>query len=440
MAGAVRSLQAAQTRPLGCGETGLFAGANLDTIGRMAGRVSIAWRAKAEDQSRLLQEVAGSECFAKAPALRKLLSYLWEHREVEIAEYAIAMDVLGKRPDFDPKTDASVRVHISRLRQKLREYFDDEGRHQPLRIVIPQGSHTLRLEEAAPEPRREIWWRWLKLAWAPSLALVLACLCGYLWYDSAQARAEVAKLQGTLELPPVWKAILKPGRLTRIVYPIPVFYHWDTLRMRDVRVNHPEGWRTSEVLRPYVEQLGPPTISQSYTVSTDTMAAIQLTRFLSSHGRALEVGPTGSLSLDQYGSDNLIFLGIPPTNEQLTGYVEKLNFRLQGGSGTVTNRHPAPGEVAEFRPMRGSPERGGPESYGVIAVLKGHAAGTSLIVVTGMQTSAIATLLTSPKGIDDFTGWWRKAGSPAHFEAVVRTVATGVTTKAAEVAALRPIR
>lgn len=407
---------------------------------RMAGKVSIAWRAKLQEHPQFLDAVASSACFAKAPALRRLLVYLWEHRNDELSEYAIALDVLGKRQHFDPKVDASVRVHISRLRQKLREYFEDEGRLQPFRIVIPQGSHTLRIEEAQPEPAIAIWIRRLKRAWAPALILLLTSLAVFYWYEAAQARTELAKLQGTLELPPIWKTILKPGRLTRIIYPIPVFYHWDTIRMRDVRVNHPDGWKTSKTLQPFVERLGPPIISQSYTVSTDTMAAIQLTRFLSSHGRALEVGPTGSISLDQYGNDNLIYLGIPPTNAQLSTYLDRLNFRLQDGSGTVYNRNPGKGEMDVYTPRRGSPDLGGTESYGTIVVLPGHAPGTSLMLIMGLQTSAIATLVTSPQGIEVFTKRWRAENSPPHFEAVVRTVSAGVSAKTAELTALRAIR
>jgi hypothetical protein len=52
--------------------------------------------------------------FARAETQRKLLEYLWRHREEPISEYAIAVEALGRQENFDPTSDASVRVHISR--------------------------------------------------------------------------------------------------------------------------------------------------------------------------------------------------------------------------------------------------------------------------------------------------------------------------------------
>lgn len=79
------------------------------------------------DESALLEQVAKSALFRKAPASRELLLYLWQHRAEPLSEYAIGVDVLGRKPDFDPKTDATVRVQVSRLRQRLKEYYAGEG-------------------------------------------------------------------------------------------------------------------------------------------------------------------------------------------------------------------------------------------------------------------------------------------------------------------------
>ena len=59
-----------------------------------------------------------------------------------ITEYTIAVDVLGKSQDFKESKDAGVRVEVHRLRKRLVEYYEQEGAHHSIRIVIPTGRYT----------------------------------------------------------------------------------------------------------------------------------------------------------------------------------------------------------------------------------------------------------------------------------------------------------
>src|SRR5436309_2546143 len=87
-----------------------------------------------------VQRVAQSAQFMRAETLKKLLLYLWVHRNEEISEYAVATEALGRRADFDPKTDASVRVQISRLRRKLKDFYETEGVGGAHLLHIPMGT------------------------------------------------------------------------------------------------------------------------------------------------------------------------------------------------------------------------------------------------------------------------------------------------------------
>jgi hypothetical protein len=69
-----------------------------------------------------------------------------------LKEYVIGVEALGRKTDFDPKTDPIVRVQIHRLRLKLREYYDGEGRHDPILVEIPKGQYQPRFE-AAPDQK-----------------------------------------------------------------------------------------------------------------------------------------------------------------------------------------------------------------------------------------------------------------------------------------------
>src|SRR5690242_3886412 len=96
-----------------------------------------------EDLEVLFNQIIDSEIFRAAPMMRNLLSYLWQHRKEPLSEYAIATDALGRRADFNPKIDATVRVEIARLRRKLKEFYESREGPFPLVVSVPLGGHEL---------------------------------------------------------------------------------------------------------------------------------------------------------------------------------------------------------------------------------------------------------------------------------------------------------
>jgi len=103
-----------------------------------------------EARRTALAAVLESKEFSRAPALAKLLKYLcektFEGRVHEIKEFSIATDVYGRDENFGEKRDSSVRVEMSRLRKRLRDYYEEEGMDAALRIVIPAGIYQPEFE------------------------------------------------------------------------------------------------------------------------------------------------------------------------------------------------------------------------------------------------------------------------------------------------------
>ncbi|RWF65057.1 MAG: hypothetical protein EOS26_30455, partial [Mesorhizobium sp.] len=93
-----------------------------------------------------LERLLASETFGRSERARKLLRYLVEREQAGEADklkgFSIAMDVFGKDGDFDPSTDAVVRVQAGRLRELLQHYFANEGVAEPIRIAIPRGGYV----------------------------------------------------------------------------------------------------------------------------------------------------------------------------------------------------------------------------------------------------------------------------------------------------------
>ena len=111
-----------------------------------------------EREKRELEAVLASGIFNRAPNLANLLNYVctkyFEGAADEIKEYNIAVEALGRSPEFDQKRDSIVRVEAHRLRKRLRAYYDTEGSGHQVQIEIPPGQYTPRFVstgEHAPE-------------------------------------------------------------------------------------------------------------------------------------------------------------------------------------------------------------------------------------------------------------------------------------------------
>jgi hypothetical protein len=93
-----------------------------------------------------LETVLASELFSRSPNLAKMLRYIGlkylEGQQDSIKEYNIGVEALGRRPDFDPKKDSIVRVEALRLRQKLRQYYENEGADHPVVISLQVGQYV----------------------------------------------------------------------------------------------------------------------------------------------------------------------------------------------------------------------------------------------------------------------------------------------------------
>src|SRR5262249_14203524 len=105
-----------------------------------------------------LSRVLRSSSFAHAPSLSRFLGHLVERtlsgQAAALKEYALGVDVFDRGDGFDPKVDTIVRAQARRLRAKLQEYYDGEGREDPVVIGLAKGryvpSFTRRPRLASP--------------------------------------------------------------------------------------------------------------------------------------------------------------------------------------------------------------------------------------------------------------------------------------------------
>jgi len=71
-------------------------------------------------------------------------------KDNELKESVIAVEVFGRRPDFDSRLDPVVRTEAARLRARLSEYYK-EGNADALVIELPKGGYVPRFREVEEE-------------------------------------------------------------------------------------------------------------------------------------------------------------------------------------------------------------------------------------------------------------------------------------------------
>jgi len=110
-------------------------------------------KARTEAVQACLAKMLGTNVFAHAERQKRLLAYLVSQTLAghgnRLKGYTIAIEVFDRSSDFDPSVEPIVRVETARLRAKLREYYADEGRLDPVRIEIPKGAYLVRICDSA---------------------------------------------------------------------------------------------------------------------------------------------------------------------------------------------------------------------------------------------------------------------------------------------------
>jgi hypothetical protein len=169
--------------------------------------------ANGEQARQAVEEVLASTTLARSDQLRSFLRYVCERtlggNGREINEYSVAVDALGKPPDFSPAEDSSVRRSAYELRQKLRRYYESEQPHPRIRIELPRGSYAPKFVEvddarepvSAPGSRK-----WLPLL-AVALATLSAVLAVMVWRGPSRVNPTVRE---------AWKPVIAAGERVTI--------------------------------------------------------------------------------------------------------------------------------------------------------------------------------------------------------------------------------
>ena len=121
-----------------------------------------------------LKKTLSSRLFATALRQSRFLQYTVEQTlqgkgTTRLKQYLLATEVFDRKDSFDPHVDPIVRVEASRIRAKLKAYYETEGQEDLILIEFPRGTYVptfrrrmdpLKNTESGPDfPSRRRWIR-----------------------------------------------------------------------------------------------------------------------------------------------------------------------------------------------------------------------------------------------------------------------------------------
>jgi len=132
-----------------------------------------------------LERILSSAGFFRNDRLSNFLRFVVEQKlsgkAACVKESLIAVEVFGRRPDYNPRRDAVVRAEAARLRARLAEYYDGPGTRDPLRIELPKGGYIPEFRQIGESrAQRNTRPRWL--CTASALAAVAIALAALNWW------------------------------------------------------------------------------------------------------------------------------------------------------------------------------------------------------------------------------------------------------------------
>jgi hypothetical protein len=108
------------------------------------------------EKREALQRLLHSKYFSKTKKLSRFLEFVCEQSFIgdaeKLNEYLIGVEIYERGSDFDPQQDSIVRVQAHEIRRRLKEYFQEEGKGDPLRVDFPPGHYVPIFSRSDAQP------------------------------------------------------------------------------------------------------------------------------------------------------------------------------------------------------------------------------------------------------------------------------------------------
>ena len=93
-----------------------------------------------------LDKILASPGFVNADRQSRFLRYTVEEtlngETDKLKETLLGIEVFGRKTTYDPRVDAVVRTEAVKLRARLRDYYESDGRDDEVIIDMPKGGYV----------------------------------------------------------------------------------------------------------------------------------------------------------------------------------------------------------------------------------------------------------------------------------------------------------
>ena len=421
----------------------------------------------AEECQQQVDRILHSATFRNALTLQQLFQYLASKAisgsADSLKEYSIGVEAFGRPHDFDPKTDTIVRVQIHRLRQKLKEYYDNEGSRDTIAIGIPKGHYLPSFEVAAfsgadlkvipaPSPEGSFhgalsyagdraqngatragrrFGRILSSRTAIAVAAVaLVFAAGFLVgtrqirshirTDAASANAELAADKSADPVKAFWMSFLGNDSAPVIAYPDAVFLLDDSndlFRFRQGAIDNRGAVVDPHLARRFasspslVAQAGQLYYENGYTGTGELQAIAMVTGLLGQMGVKATIKPSRDVTPDDFKQHDVILLGSPFQNIAVAQLLSAGDFtfenpdaRREQWRAQILNARPRTNENSTYHTERDPVTHVLKTDYSILSIQPGVVPGRYIALLGGLDTKGTegATMFaTSKPGIEE---------------------------------------
>jgi hypothetical protein len=388
-------------------------------------------------RKELVSRVVSSDVICKSARLRELFLYLC-HRVLDesadhINELELGHHVFGKPQFYDTAADNTVRVHASTLRKRLVEYFQTQGRDEPVIIEVPRGNYapvfkTRDLPVTSPQPNLPdpmyvnlpslehlalipaeavepgpAASRQKSKLWAICLlALCLAAIAGYVFTrEQGKIAAHPNRLAQGTEVRRFWSSIFAESAPAQLVLddasldfyqqitgqPVALGEYFDRSYLNAVDQHAAAAHLDPKLMRGYLMR------------RQSNFADVNLIGRLTQTAGALGSGATTIFSRDfsfrQLKSGNVILLGTSQSNPWIQPFEAQLAVRWKMDPVSATY-YPQDvttigGDPDKYRPEASSTKPR--EGYATIALLPNLGGNGNVLILSGTGGSAVAATL-----------------------------------------------